>query len=147
MSVAPPGADAPVADGWWCLDVTQGGRLVRLGPDLSERWSVAVAIQPLHLVPVPGEERVWLASATQPHARRYGPGGQLELDLEDLPLSGLDRGLAWGVRPASPGRRGPRASGGVLLVAPGALLHLDAAGQLAPGQGGFDYLVDVAGRP
>lgn len=123
-------APGPTDGTWWVLDVGGAGRLRLLEPNLVPRWTITVGLHALHLLPIRGEERVWLADTTAPVARRYGSGGALELDVQNLPLSGLDRGVAL-------------AGGGVLLAAPGAVLHLDATGTLQPGQGGFDFLVDL----
>lgn len=119
----------PDAGSVFALD-TSGHRLLHLAPDLALRWQVALPIAARHLGVVEGEERVWIADTTAPRALRYGPGGALELDRGALPLTGLDRALPW-------------IDGGVLLSAPGAILHLDGRGHLAPGQGGFSYLVDL----
>ena len=111
------------------LDGTGDGWLYLLDGSLATAWRERTALQALHLAPVAGEERVWLASSTQPMVRRYGPKGRLELERGNLPLGGLDRALAW--------------RDGLLATAPGAILRLDAAGNLAPGQGGFAFLVDL----
>jgi hypothetical protein len=108
-----------------------GSELVRLGPDLGLRWQVALPVSARHLAAVAGVERVWIVDTSAARVLRYGPGGALELDRAGLPLAGLDRALPW-------------IDGGVLLPAPGAILHLDARGHLAPGQGGFNFLVDLA---
>lgn len=125
-------APGPWPGSLWALDVTGNGRLVLLDADLSIRWSAPIGLRSLHLAPVPGEERIWIADTTEPIVRRFGPGGVLELDRQGLPLTGLDRAVAW-------------SAGGVLLAAPGAILRLDAAGALQPGQGGFAFLVDLDG--
>ena len=121
----------PEPGAWWVLDAHSPARLILLDSDLSERWSVVHQLSASHLVPVPDRERVWIADGSEPVVRRYGAGGTLELHRSRLPLGGLGRGLAL------PG-------GEVLLVAPGALLHLDERGELLPGQGGFAFLVGVA---
>ncbi len=123
---------APAAEpgGAFALDGA-GQRLLCLAPDLSLRWQVSLPIAARHLGAVPGLERVWLADTSSPRVLRYGSGGVLELDRRTLPLSGLDRALPW---------RG----GAVLLAAPGAILQLDPRGHLAPGQGGFNFLVALA---
>jgi len=123
-------APAAEAGGAFALDGA-GRRLLRLAPDLALHWQADLPLEARHLAPVGGEERVWLADCAAPRVLRYGPGGALELDCPNLPLRGLDRALAW-------------SGGGVLLVAPGALLQLDRQGHQAPGQGGFNFLVALA---
>lgn len=123
-------ARGPEPGSLWVLDVTGNRKLFLLDPDLSVRWSASVGLKALHVAPVPGEERVWLADTTEPIVRRLGPAGAIEIHRSGLALLGLDRALAWG-------------AGGVLLAAPGGILHLDAAGQTAPGQGGFNFLIDL----
>jgi hypothetical protein len=118
------------AGGWWVLDVVRG-RVVFLDHDLSTRWDAAAGLTALHLAPVRDQQRVWLVDTTQPLARRLGPGGVSEVLVQGLPLGGLDRAVA-------------RDDGGLVLVAPGALLELDGTGRLVRTQGGFDFLVDVA---
>jgi hypothetical protein len=123
-------AVGPTPGSWWTLGLGGAGRLCLLDPDLTPRWMVAPGVHALHLAPVRGAERVWLADTTEPFARRFGAHGAIELDVADLPLAGLDRAVAL-------------ADGGLLLAAPGAVLRLDADGAVAPGQGGFDFLVDI----
>lgn len=124
-------APGPEPGSLWALDAGPGRRLVRLDAALALLWRVEVGLEALHLAPEPGAERVWLADTAGPRARRFGAGGLLEVDREELPLDGLDRALAL-------------AGGGALLVAPGAILRLDARGATVPGQGGFAELADVA---
>ncbi|HUR28569.1 MAG TPA: hypothetical protein VM509_10310, partial [Planctomycetota bacterium] len=116
------------------LDAQGYGRLALFDAALAVRWSRSVGLHALHFAPERGTERVWIADATEPRVRRFGPGGLLEIDRPDMPLGGLDRACA-------------TASGTALFTAPGALLALDALGQNAPGQAGFDFLVDVASVP
>jgi hypothetical protein len=116
--------------GWWVLDVATPGRLLRLGPDLRVLWETPTQIRPMHLIPDPMRESVWAADVNEPFVRRWGVDGSLELNLGDLPLGGLDRGVALG--------------GGIVLAAPGALLRLDGTGSVLPGQGGFHFPVDLA---
>lgn len=126
-------APGPEDGTWWVLDA-QGGpnahRLALLGRDLASRWQVSAGIGALHLVEVPGAERVWLCDAAGASARRFGPGGVREIAWVQLPLVGADRGSA-------------RSDGSVVFAAPGALLHLDASGAPAAGQGGLDFAVDL----
>ena len=128
-----PGDSSP--ETWWVLGLDSAGlgRLLLLGADLEPVWEVGTELRPRHLVPVPGSEQAWIADITAPRVRRYGPGGVLEIDRDDLQVFGLDRGVAW-------------PDGGIVLTAPGALLRLDANGDLLPSQGGFAYPVDLA-RP
>lgn len=134
VDVAPAGGEP--AGRWWVLALEGGGigRLELRAADLSPLWSVSTGLRPLHMIAVPGAERAWIADVTAPCARRYGPGGALELDLQPVPQLGLDRGAA---DPA----------GGVVLTSPGALVRLDSDGRLVPGQGGFDFPVDVGRVP
>ena len=115
------------------LDVGAPARLALVDPDLTVVWAVPVGLAAQTVVPIPDQERVWLADTTAARARRFGPDGVLELDVT-LPLSGLDRGVA-------------AANEHLYLTAPGAVLHVDPSGTLAPGQGGFDYLVDIVHAP
>ena len=124
-------AAGPLPGTWWVLDAAGSCRVALLDSLLAVMWSKSVGLHALHLAPVAGRERVWIADSTQPHVRRFGPGGVLEVDRADLPQSGLDRACAW---------RGDSA----LFTTPGALLHLDGGGQGSPGQAGFDFLVDVS---
>jgi hypothetical protein len=121
-------ARGPEAGTLWLLEKRGSNRLALLDERFAARWSIGLRISALHLAPVPGEERVWLCDAREPRVQRFGPRGTLELDLRNLPLAGLDRAVAWSDR-------------GAVLAAPGALLHVDQHGRLAPGQGGFNYLV------
>jgi hypothetical protein len=123
-------AAGPRPGTWWVLDAQGANRLALLDSGLGVLWSRLTQLAALHLAPVRGEERVWLADATEPHARRFGSGGVLEIDRPDVLQGGLDRAET-------------TADGALLLTAPGALLVLDAQGRNAPGQGGFDFLVDV----
>ena len=95
------------------------------------RWAAGVGYASAHLGAVPDEERVWVADTGSARVRRFGPAGVVEIDRQDLPAAALDRTVAW-------------RNGGALLLTPGAILHVDAAGTLAPGQGGFAWLSDAA---
>jgi len=116
----------------WALDGAGTGRVLLLAPDLTVRWTVNLPRRAAHLAAVRGEERVWLANTDSACVLRYGPGGALELDRCGLPLPGLDRAVAW--------------RDGLVVAAVGAILRLDASGNLMPGQGGFDALSDLAPR-
>jgi hypothetical protein len=122
-------AAGPSSGSAWALD-TQG-RLFLLDETLAIRWAAGIPFPCAHIGAVPDEERVWIADTTAPRIRRLGPGGVVELDRQDLPVSALDRTLAW-------------TGGGALLLTPGAILHVDEHGALVPGQGGFAWLSDAA---
>jgi hypothetical protein len=122
-------APGPTPGTAFALD-TQG-RLFLLDEDLSIRWAAGVPYPCAHLGAVSDEVRVWIADTSSPHARRYGPNGVVELDVQNLPSPALDRAVAW-------------KSHGALLLTPGAILHVDEHGALAPGQGGFAWLSDAA---
>ncbi len=124
-------APGPRADTWWALDAHGFCRIGLFDAQLGLKWWRNVGLHALHLAPVAQQERLWIADTTQPHVRRFGPAGVLEIDRADLPLGGLDRACG------APG-------GSALFAAVGALLRLDVQGQNAPGQAGFDFLVDVA---
>jgi hypothetical protein len=121
-------APGPTPGSAFALD-TQG-RLFLLDESLTIRWAAGVPYPSSHLGVVPDTERVYIADTSSPRVRRYGPSGVVELDVT-LPTSGLDRTLAL-------------SHNGALLLTPGAILHLDENGTLAPGQGGFAWLADAA---
>lgn len=112
------------------LDTASPGRLIGLDENLAVVWSVATGIAAQAMVVTPGGGQVWLADANQPLARRYGAHGALELSV-DLPAADVSGGLGL-------------ADGGVLLTTPGAVIRIDAWGQIQPGQGGFNYLTDIS---
>ncbi|MEX1024594.1 MAG: hypothetical protein WD226_05905 [Planctomycetota bacterium] len=116
--------------GWYVLDVA-ARRLVRLEPDLAKRWAVDPTLSAASLTTSLDRSRVWIVDANQPFVRRFGPGGSLEIVVNDLPLSGFDRAA-------------PTAAGGLVLVSPGAVLELGPFGTLLQSQGGFGFLTDVA---
>jgi len=129
-------APGPRSATWWVLDANggaAGSRILLLDGNLATLWAKPAGLSALHLAPVPRSERVWIADANAPIARRFGPQGVIEIPVAPLAMSGADRGLGL-------------VDGGALLVAPGALLHLDGLGATAPGQGGFDFLVDITAR-
>lgn len=127
-------AAGPTAGSVWALDVQGTGRLFLLDEKLAIRWAAGVGFSARHLGAVPGEERVWIADTSSPRVVRIGASGVTEIDRGNLPLQGLDRVLAW-------------TQGGALVLAPGAIMRLDAQGQIAPGQGGFAWLSDAARVP
>lgn len=127
-------APGPASGTWWALDAHGACRVALFDAALAVIWSKTVGLHALHLAAQKGVERVWVADTTQPHVRRFGPGGALEIDRADVPLGGLDRACA-------------ALGSTLLLTAPGALLRLDSNGQNLPGQAGFDFLVDVSTVP
>ncbi len=129
-------APGPSDGTWWVLDVAgsvSAHRLLLVRADLSTVWQRSIGLNALHLAPVRGEERVWLADGEGNFARRFGPQGVLEVSYAPLSMSGCDRGVA-------------TSDGGVVFAAPGALVALDTHGAARPGQGGFNFLVDLAQR-
>ncbi len=129
-------APGPQEGTWWVLDAqgsAQAHRVALLERDLRSRWERSAGIAAIYLAPVPHVERVWLSDANGSHARRFGFGGALELAHVALPHAGAARASA-------------APDGSLWLAAPGALLCLDGAGGVTPGQGGFDFLVDVVRR-
>ncbi|MBM3988439.1 MAG: hypothetical protein FJ294_10855 [Planctomycetes bacterium] len=126
-------APGPEPGLWWVLDVAAGAggaQLALLGRDLASHWQVSAGLAALTLAPVEGAERVWLCDEAGAFARRFGPGGVLELAHVDLAHGGASR--------ASAGD-----DGSLWIAAPGALLCLDGTGATIPGQGGWEFLVDV----
>lgn len=115
--------------GWWVLERQESLRLHALGPDLEPRWSRVLGADDAHLAPL-GDGRVWVVDGADPVARRFAADGAQELEIE-LPL-GTARGAV------------ARPDGGVWIGVPGAVLAVDAAGALAPGQGGFEFVADLA---
>ncbi|HVS12144.1 MAG TPA: hypothetical protein VMS76_19945 [Planctomycetota bacterium] len=126
-------APGPSSREWWALDRGRAGasRLFLLDEELRTLWSLQCELEGGQLAPVPSQERVWLVDAARPFAFRFGPGGVPELACGPLPQVGLGRAAALD-------------DGSLLVTSPGALLRLDARGRIAPGQGGFDFLTDVA---
>ncbi|MDF1800662.1 MAG: hypothetical protein P1V81_15910 [Planctomycetota bacterium] len=115
---------------WFVLEVAAPGRLHLVDQNLAVLWTVEHGIAAAALAPVAGQERVWLVDSTEPLARRFGPGGALELEVPILASDAADV-------VAHP-------DGGAWIATPGAVLRLDASGNSVPGQGGFDQLVGIA---
>lgn len=124
-------APGPEPGSVWALDVQGTGRLLLLDAALSIRWSVGVGFPCAHVGPVTGEESAWVADTSSPRVRRFGPGGLVALDRQNLPAGNFDRTIAW-------------RDGGALLLSPSAIVHVHRDGTLAPGQGGFAWLGDAA---
>jgi hypothetical protein len=125
-------AAGPAPGQVFVLDDAAPGRVLLLDAALVVRWSVTLPRRSGGLAPVRGSEGVWVVATDEPCVTRFGAGGALELDRCGLPLPGLDRALAW--------------RDGLLVTAVGAILRLDRDGNLLPGQGGFDAVVDLAPR-
>jgi hypothetical protein len=125
-------APGPRAGTWWALDgrASGEGRVLLLDRSLRTVWEAPLGFEAQHLAPVAGEERVWVAAAAEGRARRFGPGGAVEVASADVAMRGALRGVAL-------------PSGGLLLVSPGAVMRVDGSGQRLPGQGGFAFLVDL----
>lgn len=123
-------APGPVDGMVFALDGGATTRVVLLGEHFAPRWSADVGFRASALAVLPGEERVWIGDANGARARRFGPGGALERDLVLAQLA-PEHAVAW---------RG----GGALFASPGAILRVDGAGNPRPGQGGFQWLSDLA---
>jgi hypothetical protein len=129
-------APGPEEGTWWVLDAhgsATAHRVALIERDLRSRWERSAGVSAIYLAPVPRTERVWLSDATGAHARRFGPAGSLDLAHVALPHSGATRASA-------------SFDGSLWLAAPGALVCVDGAGVVSPGQGGFDFVVDVVRR-
>lgn len=124
-------APGPTPGSVWALDTQGYGRLFLLDEALAIRWAAGVGFPCAHLGAVPGEERVWVADTASARVRRFGANAVVELDQQGLPGGNFDRSIAW-------------RDGGVLLLAPGAIVQVTASGTVAPGQGGFAWLADGA---
>jgi hypothetical protein len=129
-------APGPERGSFYVLDVAGAPsqrRLALVNASLATVWVRALGCSALHLAVTPDAQRVWVADGGGRFARRFGVGGVLEISFAALPAAGCERGVA-------------EAQGGAVFAAPGALVRLAADGAVLPGQGGFDFLVDVAVR-
>ncbi len=124
---------ASEGDGWWLLSGDSARTITRLGADLVPRWSLPTHLRATSFLACRGSESVWFADETRPVIRQYGPRGRREFQ-RDATLAGIGRGTE-------------RPEGGAVFAAPGALLALDERGLPEPGQGGFQFLVDVDSIP
>jgi hypothetical protein len=120
---------AAARSGWWVLLGGSSAELLRLGPGLELRSSHELA-GALLLCGAPGTDRAWLADPDGALLWCVGPSGP-ELAISDPELADVTRLIGL------PG-------GGLLALAPGALLRFDDRGNPLPGQGGFSFLVDAA---
>jgi len=127
---------APAPEGgWWVLTTNAAAprerRVLRLDDELRTLREVPLGARNVRLAPVPGAERVWLVDLERPLAWLLGPHGRVQVGEVALAHAGLERAAA-------------TRDGGLFVVAPGAVMRLDARGRRRPGQGGFEFLVDVA---
>lgn len=122
---------APASDdGWWLLAADFRRTLTRLNSELEPLWSTPTHAGSLDMVVAQTGDSVWLAEETRPVLRKYGELGRL-IFQRDATLAGIGRGV-------------PTPDGGAIFAAPGALLRFDERGAALPGQGGFEFLVDVS---
>jgi hypothetical protein len=129
-------APGPERGSFYVLDVAGAPsqrRLALVNASLATVWVRALGCSALHMAVTPDAQRVWVADGGGRFARRFGVGGALEIPFAALPAAGCERGVA-------------EAQGGAVFAAPGALVRLAPDGAVLPGQGGFDFLVDVAVR-
>jgi len=126
---------APAPDGgWWVLDVTGGGELVRLGARLDVLWREPLGALVLDLAAVPNEERVWLPHEAEPWLVALGDGGDVVHELDLVRLGDVQRGD--GVR-----------GGGCVVAGIGYVLRMARNGTALLTQGGFDRVADVSVTP
>ena len=126
---------APAPDGgWWVLDVTGGGELVRLGERLDVRWREPLGAVVLDLAAVPNEERVWLPYDAEPLLVALGDDGDVVHQLDLVHLGDVQRGD--GVR-----------GGGCVVAGTGYVLRIARNGTMLLTQGGFDRVADVSVTP
>jgi hypothetical protein len=121
----------PAGNGWFVLEDAALGRLLRLDDDLSTDWGVALERRSARIGALPRGSAVWTVGSG---ARLFGEGGAVVTETGEFPMRGARGGVAW-------------RNGGLLTAAPGAIMHLDQHGRVAPGQGGFDFLVDLSAVP
>jgi hypothetical protein len=120
---------------WWALDVGPPSRLLLVDGELGLLRELfpgpAAGVAP---APAPGAGGVWILGAARRQVRRLGPSGEVQVPPTWLPMRGVEAIAA-------------SADGGLLAVAPGAVMRLGRDGAPLPGQGGFDHLVGVSCRP
>jgi hypothetical protein len=122
---------AGTGSSWWALIASPRVRLVSLSADLVKQRVSHTDLENATLAVVGSSGSAWLVAGRERRALRIGPDGRVERSLSDLPLAGLIAGAA-------------TEDGGLLLLAPGAVLRVDSAGRVDRGQGGFGFLVDMA---
>lgn len=117
---------------WWVLHRPAGGAssLALVDAHLSVLRSSTVPAAASVVIPSGGGS-VWILEEHAPRLHRSTAGGRVELVRGDLPLGDVQAGHA-------------RPGGGLLVAVPGALLAFDRDGASVPGQGGFDFLNDLA---
>jgi hypothetical protein len=128
--------DAPIAalagargGGWWAL--ADDGRLFSLDAAYVVRWSTWQRPEIARLAPT--EHGLLSFSLEGSRCALFHPEEKRPARRIDVLMGGLEAALAWG-------------DGGLLIAAPGALLNVGPGNSLGPGQGGFGYLTDLAGR-
>ena len=129
-------ARGPGPHEWWALVGAQRSRLVHLDSGLQSLWQQKAEVSARFVAAAGRRAHVWLADHERSWAGVMGadaarPPTARPDPLFHLPTIGFEAGAAL-------------PSGGVLLLAPGSLLHLDGDGRLRPGQGGLKYAVDLA---
>ena len=117
---------------WWVLRRGADGRasLALLDAALTLVLETRAPESALIVASRPGLARPWVLETEARGVHRLSPGRRVER-LSDLPLGDVRAAAAL-------------ADGGMLVAVPGALLAVDGDGRGLPGQGGFDYLVDIA---
>lgn len=116
----------------WLLSGGEETTLTRLDTALRARSSTRVQLTAETLIAA-RDGSVWVPDRTRPTLGRFHGSGLFDRQVRSE-LVGLGRGIS-----------GP--DGEVWVVAPGALLIWDAQGEPRPGQGGFEFLVDVSRVP
>ena len=111
-----------------CCGQSGGGTLTQFLAALDDRIKVAVVSE--GNTENLAHDNVEPPGSADDAEQNIVPGLSRGIDRADLPLDGLDRALGL-------------ERGGALLVAPGAILRLDARGATVPGQGGFAELSDL----
>lgn len=126
-------APGPGAGTWWALDAGPPARLLLVDAELAivrELFPGSAA----GMAPVPGAGAVWVLGGRRRQVQRLGARGAVQVPPTALPMRGVEALAA-------------TADGGLLAVAPGAVMRLGPDGRPWPGQGGFDHLVGVSCRP
>lgn len=116
--------------GWWVLG--EGGRLLLLDQGLAVQLERELPLgNPRLARGGDGSGALWVVDGARGQALRVESDGGDGARAQKLPAAGLEGGWA-------------TADGGLLAVAAGALLRLDAGGDLVRAQGGLTFAVAVA---